>query len=376
MFTELSYFAAQMVSVTSLALMGLTVLISQPRNINARLFALICLSTITYIVSAMQYKSNAEFRIDLSAFWLPLQIVMNTGAGFLMLLCFSLFQDSRNVPRWMLVFFAGQVCLSALRPLYVPNEIAAIDVESIGTLNYFIFGTLPILLQSLFALTGTYWVIRGWQADVVESRRLLRRVTIGFIAVLFVGVTLSELVVMNSGPEQLLRISEIKTYSGAALLFVTALFCLKFESILESISITTVHPVEEEFDAEQEIALSKFYDVFRDQKTYLEPGLSIAELAKKLAMPQYKLRHLINKRLGYRNFNALLNEYRIKDACEMLSDSGNDQMPILTIALTVGYQSIAPFNQAFRELIGLTPSDYRKRAQQDEFLANAKPRLS
>ena len=86
-----------------------------------------------------------------------------------------------------------------------------------------------------------------------------------------------------------------------------------------------------------------------EEKVYLTHGLSIGALAKRLAMPEYRLRALINKRLGYRNFNALLHEYRLRDACEQLADPAKAHLPILTIALDVGYQSIAPFNQAFRD---------------------------
>jgi len=85
-----------------------------------------------------------------------------------------------------------------------------------------------------------------------------------------------------------------------------------------------------------------------------------------MAMPQYKLRTLINKKLGYRNFNALLNEHRIKDACTQLSNPEKDNLPILTIALSMGYQSIAPFNVAFRDIVGLTPSAYRKQSHREQ----------
>ena len=94
---------------------------------------------------------------------------------------------------------------------------------------------------------------------------------------------------------------------------------------------------------------------------YLTPGLSIGRLAKRLAIPEYRLRALINKQLGYRNFNALLHEYRLRDACKQLADPAKAHIPILTIALDVGYQSIAPFNQAFRVARGCTPSAYRRR---------------
>lgn len=369
MFTALTYFAAQVVSMTALALMGLTFLIAQPKNINARLFAVICLSTISYIISTMQYQSNPEFQIDLSAYWLPLQIMMNIGAGCLMILCYSLFQDMNRFPRWILGIYGIQVSLSTLRPLFVSNNLAEIDIESIGAINYFIFGTLPILLQFFFALAATFWVIKGWQVDVVESRRLLRQLFLAVLLVLFFGGTASELYVMNADSAQRLTVSLYKNYVSALLNFIAALFCLRFEPILQTAVKTINRGQEAELDDEFEPDLDNFHRIFRDQKAYLEPGLSIADLAKKLAMPQYKLRHLINTKLGYRNFNALLNKFRIKDACEQFSDPEKNQSPVLTIALTVGYQSIAPFNQAFRELKGVTPTEFRKKSQREIHLA-------
>jgi AraC-like DNA-binding protein len=94
---------------------------------------------------------------------------------------------------------------------------------------------------------------------------------------------------------------------------------------------------------------------------YLTHGLSIGALAQQLAIPEYRLRALINQRLGYRNFNALLHEHRLRDACAQLADPAKAHLPILTIALDVGYQSLAPFNQAFRDALECTPSEYRRK---------------
>ena len=63
--------------------------------------------------------------------------------------------------------------------------------------------------------------------------------------------------------------------------------------------------------------------------------------------------------MGYRNFNAFLHAYRIRDACAQLLDPNFARTPILTIALDVGYQSLNTFNRGFRETMGVTPSAYR-----------------
>ena len=63
-----------------------------------------------------------------------------------------------------------------------------------------------------------------------------------------------------------------------------------------------------------------------------------------MAIPEYRLRRVIHEGLKYRNFNALLHRYRIEEACALLADRQQRHLPILTIALTVGYNSINPFN--------------------------------
>lgn len=95
---------------------------------------------------------------------------------------------------------------------------------------------------------------------------------------------------------------------------------------------------------------------------YRAPSLTIATLASQLDTQEHRLRALINKQLGHRNFSSFLNGYRITEAKEKLSDRSLVDLPILTIAMDLGYGSLAPFNRAFRTETGLTPSDFRKEA--------------
>ena len=43
-----------------------------------------------------------------------------------------------------------------------------------------------------------------------------------------------------------------------------------------------------------------------------------------------------------------------------LADPSKRELPVLTIALTAGFQSIGPFNRAFKVATGLTPSEFRR----------------
>jgi AraC-like DNA-binding protein len=94
---------------------------------------------------------------------------------------------------------------------------------------------------------------------------------------------------------------------------------------------------------------------------YRDPELSLATLAQRLGLPEYRLRELIHHELGYRNFPAFVNQHRLQEVERKLADPGLDRRPILTLALEAGFGSIGPFNRAFRDRHGVTPTAFRGR---------------
>jgi AraC-like DNA-binding protein len=97
-----------------------------------------------------------------------------------------------------------------------------------------------------------------------------------------------------------------------------------------------------------------------DERIYRHDNVTIGTLATKLAIPEYRLRRLINQRLGYRNFNVFLNEHRIAEAKAALADPSQAEVPVITIAMDAGFQSLGPFNRAFKAITGVTPTEYRR----------------
>ena len=77
-------------------------------------------------------------------------------------------------------------------------------------------------------------------------------------------------------------------------------------------------------------------------------------------MGEAALRDLINQELGYRNFNDFLHHHRLQEAAERLA---REDLPVLTIALDCGYGSIGPFNRAFKQRHGVTPTEFRAGAR-------------
>jgi AraC-like DNA-binding protein len=94
-------------------------------------------------------------------------------------------------------------------------------------------------------------------------------------------------------------------------------------------------------------------------KVYRQEGLTIGGLAERLGAHEHKVRELINDQLGFRNFNAFLNHYRIRDAQAVLADPGARHRNVAEVAYEVGFRSLGPFNKAFKDQTGRTPTEYR-----------------
>lgn len=97
-----------------------------------------------------------------------------------------------------------------------------------------------------------------------------------------------------------------------------------------------------------------------DEALYLEPALTIGQVAKRSGYPEYLVSAVINRRFGC-TFWDYINRLRVDAARGRLADAG-DARTILDIAYACGFTSKSTFNAAFKRQIGETPSSYRKHA--------------
>ena len=90
--------------------------------------------------------------------------------------------------------------------------------------------------------------------------------------------------------------------------------------------------------AEERLAAALQQAMVQDQ-AYRDEDLSVASLAARLQVPEYKLRRLINQRLGHRNFNAYVNGFRLQQARQALADPQRAGQSVLSIALVASSSS-------------------------------------
>jgi AraC-like DNA-binding protein len=103
--------------------------------------------------------------------------------------------------------------------------------------------------------------------------------------------------------------------------------------------------------------LSRLNSQMQAEQAYEDAELSLPRLAAKLGISAHQLSELMNTRLG-KGFSRYLREQRISAAKTMLWDEPSAS--VLSIGLSVGFTSQSNFYEAFREIEGMTPGQYRK----------------
>lgn len=83
---------------------------------------------------------------------------------------------------------------------------------------------------------------------------------------------------------------------------------------------------------------------------------TLPALSEKLAIPEHQLSRVINTHYGM-SFSDFVNAQRIEEAKARLME---EDTPVTSIALEVGFGSIATFNRVFKEKTAMTPTAYRK----------------
>jgi AraC-like DNA-binding protein len=218
---------------------------------------------------------------------------------------------------------------------------------------------LAPMALALLALAQT---VKDWRGDLVEGRRTLR---LFIVVVVALHATLSGVVDLWIGPAQvppsLHLVNALALASIAGVIAVSLLHAdldaVLAAPVLASMPPAAAAPAEEPVDP---ALLAELERLMKVERLYRQEGLTIGTLAARLGLSEHRLRRTINRGLGYRNFNEYLNRHRLADAKQALADPTQAAVPILTIALDAGFQSLGPFNRAFKAETGMTPSEFRR----------------
>ena len=229
------------------------------------------------------------------------------------------------------------------------------------------------IVAIVLSLSAAVQTVRTWSADLVAGRRRLRVAVLLLSLLLVVLLSASGLTSISANSYGIS--GSLATAVGLLAIAALAGWSLFYPpptppalaAMAAATSENAGHAAEIEAtdggrDAVAPILLRRLDHLMKVERVYRQEGLTIGGLAAKLDLPEYRLRQAINEGLGYRNFNAFLNRYRINEAKAALSDPNQRDVAVLTIAMDAGFQSIGPFNRAFKAETGLTPTEFRRDA--------------
>lgn len=93
-----------------------------------------------------------------------------------------------------------------------------------------------------------------------------------------------------------------------------------------------------------------------NERPWLEPELTLTELAQRLRTHPALLSKVINAGCG-QNFNDFVNTYRVHEARRKLADPRLAHYSLVGVALESGFNSKSTFNRVFKKLLGQAPSE-------------------
>lgn len=243
-------------------------------------------------------------------------------------------------------------------------------------------------LQVTLAVWSMVIVVRSWKDDLVESRRRLRGPFMMAVALYIISLNGFDLLEMFGGtPEWYPMLNAGMLASvvlGGSLVFLDPredMFGTEAAPAQPSFPQNTPKSVDRArvngkaaldpapapaLDRAAKADLERLQNLMSRDEVWKEEGLTIASLALRAAMPETQLRRLINDCLGYRNFPSYVNAHRIAAAKARLADPNGARVSISTIAYETGFASLGPFNRAFKEEAGVSPSEWRRKALGDD----------
>jgi AraC-like DNA-binding protein len=110
-------------------------------------------------------------------------------------------------------------------------------------------------------------------------------------------------------------------------------------------------------DEEAQLIIGKLKRVMAEKELFKNPNLKVNDLAKEINISGHQLSQLLNDNIE-KNFTLFVNEYRINEACRILSKNTN--LTIDAVGSEVGYNSKSTFFATFKKIKGMTPSVYQQ----------------
>ena len=112
-------------------------------------------------------------------------------------------------------------------------------------------------------------------------------------------------------------------------------------------------------DTDAKIYVDQLDTFMASSKPYLNPDLTLMQLASDINITPHLLSQIINDQYKL-NFFDYINQYRVQEFKTAVADPKNKNYSLLGIAFECGFNSKSAFNRIFKKSTGLTPSQFKE----------------
>jgi AraC-like DNA-binding protein len=300
---------------------------------------------LTVSAGAYVLNSSAPAREAMGAIGVVVHFLAFGGAGFFWLFIITLFED-RPISRITLAPAAALTLVGLLawllrlqmsNPVWIAHN----------------------LFEAGLAVHALFVIARSRRDDLVEARRRLRGPVLAVVTIYVIVLSAFEI-----GEGVGLGQPWFSLLGAVALAFMCGLGAMAFLQAQPDLfgGPRPTAGADNGLDAGDRLLLSKLEALMVEGEAWRREGLTIGALAQEVGAPEHKLRRLINDHLGFRNFAGFVNARRVDAAKTRLADPAKAREPVSAMAFDLGFGSLGPFNRAFTEATGQTPTEWRKHA--------------
>lgn len=187
--------------------------------------------------------------------------------------------------------------------------------------------------------------------------RWLKILSLSFIIVLTVTIVFYVLLITGTWYHR--NLDYIYMLPMLILIYLIGFYAIKQPSIFNTLKELVDVPKYKDSSLTLDMSLEykdNLLNYMKSKKPYQNSELKLQELAEAIDINPRHLSQLINEQF-HLNFFDFINEYRIEEAKLKLKES--KQSTILEIAYEVGFNNKTSFNNYFKKLMKMTPTQYR-----------------
>ena len=285
-----------------------------------------------------------------------LLVLGSGGCAWFWLLSRTLFCDS-NALKSRIVFLVPAVIVIEATEVLMPT----VSVNATTSEFYRVFNNVA----SVVCIAVIVFVLNEALSGFSKIRsKMERRFRIIFLSIFSIPVAVAVLWMMGAEAESLAAEwnDGLLTFCAIIALVGSRLaveYRLRITGKKAKLSAHTTHELNNNDDSKR--LADKVLQAINNDALLTKTNLKVSDLADHLGEQEYKVTRCITNILQYRNFNHMVNYHRINRAIQNFKNPNNSHLNVATIAFDCGFNSLGPFNRAFKQYTGMTPREFRQK---------------